>query len=160
MLSRLSIAVFVLFLSAEPYAQPHPNISGTWILEKSDSTGDGVTPSSIVILESPQTVTIEYRLGEEISRLTYTFKAPADVLPPEEPGATTVGDATARWVNDELETFAILTINGKTVTQKSRWTLDSSRGALTVVKDLMVHHGYEGLQANSTATEVYRQKLQ
>jgi hypothetical protein len=155
----VSIVTVALLFGGQPRAQVDPDLTGTWVLEKSEGNGADIAPSTVVIVETPESVTVENRMGDETSRLTYIFKAPSpDVMPPERPGATKVGDATAKWVDNQLETFAILTINGKTVTQSSHWKLDATGSELTVVKDLMVHHGYESGQANSTATDVYRRK--
>jgi hypothetical protein len=152
----LSIVTTALLFGGQLYSQSHPDFTGTWVIEASRGERDATTPSTLVIVQSADKLTVESRTDGQASQVTYSFKSPSGVAAPAgQPDETAMREATAKWEGEQLETSAVMSINGRTVTQTGLWTLDPAGSKMTVKKDLMVHHGYEQMQAHGSATEIY-----
>jgi hypothetical protein len=142
------------------HSQERPNFTGTWVTEVSTPQPDELT--TLKIIDTPALVTVERTTGGETERLSFSFvgqSAPVIVGTSGKDGVggpTIVQEAKASWHDGHLDTYIARQINGKTVTQNIRYTLDPEGSRMTVERSLQVHHGYESLEASSgTTKDVY-----
>jgi hypothetical protein len=132
------------------HSQERPNFAGKWV-------ADG---STLNIIDTPGLVTVERIEGGETERLSFSFVGQSEPLIVGTSGKDGVGgptivqEAKASWHDGHLDTFIARQINGKTVTQNIRYTLDPNGSRMTVERNLQVHHGYEAIEASSGATKV------
>jgi hypothetical protein len=169
----IALLALVLALAAPMLsAQTLPNFTGTWTLDVARSTVQKETPRQLVIMQTPQAVTIERQVEGQREVITYPFQTKAEILapptPPEKPasqgqpstieqigGPTGVQSTAAEWKNGGLETTAVLMISGKAVTHTARRTLNLTGTEMTVETLLAVQHGYQTGESSASAREIY-----
>jgi hypothetical protein len=142
------------------HAQPRPDFSGTWTLDRDRSETPQQTetfqPVTVVITQSATEVTIETQRGGDTTRAVYPLVA--DAKPPAQ--GTGVGSPTAYWERASLVTAGSRTVQGQTVSVRESRTLEPNGRDMTVKTLLVVQHGYtlRGAQNYGAATDVYVRK--
>jgi hypothetical protein len=174
-----------LLAAVHATAQTVPSFDGTWVLDNVKGVVAEGTPTTIVIKQTTDAVTIE-RSGNGVhDNITYPFKpiaAVAAAVPttgtrtedrgdaakdesskngpvPDTGGATGIESTGAEWKDGGLETMMVATINGKSVTQRTRRTLNAAGTEMTVENVLSVQHGYQSGGANGAAQNVYVKQM-
>jgi len=159
------IAIGILFVGLVA-AQSVPDFSGTWSLDPTRSEAEAGTPATMTILQSKEALTVDREIEGKPDRIVYKIQRGEVATPipavgsrgPDELGPTAEQQATAEWRDGRLETQRVLSINGKTVTQVERRSLDDTGREMTVETLVQVQHGYETGQAHNGAKNVYVKK--
>jgi hypothetical protein len=153
---RIPLGTFVLTCAAlaTPFAQNHPDFSGTWVMDmsRSETAAQGAdatprTPVTLVIRQTARQLNIQTEADGRRDSIEYPFleTQPArEVTGTSGPsGAPPIQQAFAQWKDGRLETTANLDINNQAVTRTESHSLDASGREMTVETVLVVHHGYE-----------------
>jgi len=160
-----SVTALVLFFA--PFAaSPRPamdnffNFSGTWQMDTKRSQsahfGEPFVASTLIIKQTPTTVTIETRRGRESETLTYKLDGSASMQAAQANGPVRW---SAGWDGAKLITETTRNINGSAVIITEIRSLDGKGKEMTVDRTLAVQHGYGSGQSSSTAKDVFIKAL-
>lgn len=138
-------------------AQPAPDFSGVWEMDRSRSAsalqGIPIGPVTLLINQQSSDLTIETRRKEpgkrDVSSEVLAYKidgAESSII-----GASGVEiQAKARMDGNKLVAETVRKVQGSTVTTTHVFSLDAGGKELTVDKTLTVQHGYQFRGANNT----------
>jgi len=138
--------------------QSHPEFSGTWIMDAARSQSpvqnEPVKQITLVIRQTPSTITIDSRRDDRQQTITYQHGAADAVVPGR--GRTGLLASMWYWEAEKLVTETLSDVNGMTVRTRAIHTLQG--GELTVESLVVVEHGYtmRGGKNYGSVTDVFK----
>ena len=145
-------------------AQSKPDFSGTWIMDEARSVSPHypgfVGPVTLVIIQTPNNVTVETKRGGKSDLVGYQI-VESEHTPAGTTAATTVGPPfKAYWEGLSLISEVVRDVP-VTVRSKEVRTLDEGGQEMTVETTIIVEHGYTeaGAQTHSTGKDVFKKQL-
>jgi hypothetical protein len=148
---RLSIIAWLL-VAGTAYAQPRPDFSGTWVMDKTRSESAAqaadvakAVPTTLVISHTPEALTIEQQAAGTVFKDVYPLTEEKQAADGAAIAVGTAGSEPRRayWQGASLVTMHIDTIDRVPVKHVETRTLDPTGTTMTVDAQVEVEHGYE-----------------
>lgn len=157
-------ALLVLFVSVSPSAQLHPDFSGTWAMDPSQSAlavqNEPVRSRTLVINQTATELTIETRREDKSDTVRYQPGAPGSMT--SSGGRSALLASVWYWDDRKLVTETIRNVSDATVRTREVHTLNANGEEMTVETLLVVEHGYtlRGAQNYANGKDVYKKVKQ
>jgi hypothetical protein len=165
MKSSAPAVLFVLSsLATTAAAQSHPDFSGTWTMDPSQSAlavqNEPVRSRTLVINQSATELTIETRQEDKTDTVRYQPGGPGAMS--SSGGRTSILASVWYWDGRKLVTETVRNVSEATVRTREVHTLDASGEEMTIETLLVVEHGYtiRGGQNYANGKDVYRKVKQ
>jgi hypothetical protein len=161
-----SAAVMALLSSGAAMGQDKPDFTGTWRMDmtRSESAAQSAdaspkTPVTVIIVQTPQDVTVETQRDGEQQRVTYVFGEPEQ--PPQPVGTSGSTDVSVEpshvdWKDGALITTTVYRVNKMPVKQRQTRHLSADGREMVVETHLELQHGYEATHPEYKAATVVK----
>jgi len=149
----LLVVILIVAAFSTAHAQPRPDFSGTWTMDRSrsDSAVQNVPVArmTIVIAQTANEIRIETTRDGQTSAFVHQLDGSETKLPD--------GVATTRWVGTALVTEMIRDVKGVTITTKETRRLNADGSEMLVETVAAVQHGYtqRGARSYGNGTDVF-----
>lgn len=144
---RFASLAFALVAAASPLAAQgaHPSFSGTWTLDPSGAPASAMTPSSmtVVIVQTDKTINVSSdavtTMGPQKASQVINLDGSPTKNPVDAGGGNTIDlTSTAAWDGPSLVVTTKAEVQGQTLQQIDRWTLDADGKTLKMARGLSI----------------------
>jgi hypothetical protein len=139
---RFASLAFVLAAAASPLAAQtaHPDFSGKWALDpKSLESPMPITSGTMVITQDAKTLkmdqSIDSQMGQQKATLSFNLDGSVSKNSVAAQGMTVDMSSTAAWDGSALVVKTTAEVQGQTLSQTERWTIDPDGKTLRVQRD-------------------------
>lgn len=159
-----AVLLAVLAVPLSPSAQVHPDFSGTWSMDPSQSAlavqNEPVRSRTIVINQTATELTIETHRDDKTDTVRYQPGAPGSMT--SSGGRSALLASVWYWDDRKLVTETIRNVSDATVRTREVHTLSPAGDEMTIETLLVVEHGYtlRGAQNYANGKDVYKRVRQ
>jgi hypothetical protein len=159
-----AVLLVVLSLAPSAAAQPHPDFSGTWTMDPSQSAlavqSEPVRSRTLVINQGATELTVETL--QEGKRDTVRYQPGGPGAMSTSGGRSSLLASVWYWDGRKLVTETVRNVSDATVRTREVHTLDLAGDEMTVETLLVVEHGYtlRGGQNYANGKDVYKRLRQ
>ena len=154
----LSITILGMLVPCLAVAQGRTDFSGTWEMDAERSvsakSGAPIEPVTLVINQTPTTLSVETRQRGDSETIVYNLNGSATEKPAQDNGPF---QWRAQWDGAKLVTETHRSVNRATVTVKEVLSLNRKAKELTIDRTLTVQHGYtmRGAKNYSSGQDIF-----